>query len=104
MMHHLFALIALLVCTSHTRAAHMISVAPDGSADYKTPQEAIAAAPENSTECIDIHLKPGTYPGPFIVPKNKPNITLRGDDPVTTILTWDRNVRDPIPEGNDKFN
>jgi pectinesterase len=102
-MRYLLAIASLLVPAAFVRAA-TITVAANGSGDYKTVQEAIGAAPENSTERIDIHIKPGTYAGPFIVPKNKPNITLHGDDTSTTILTWDRNVRDPIPEGNDKFN
>jgi pectinesterase len=31
-------------------------------------------------------------------------VTLLGDDARTTVLSWDRNVRDPVPGGSDKFN
>jgi pectinesterase len=102
-MKHLLATAALLLPAALTQAA-TITVASDGSGNFKTVQQAIASVPENSTDKIDIHVKPGTYTGSFVIPKNKPNITLHGDDAASTILTWDRNVRDPIPEGNDKFN
>jgi pectinesterase len=79
-------------------------VSLDGSGDFKTIQDAIAALPQSSPDRLIVHLKPGTYSGPFVIPSDKPNITIEGDDPATTILTWDRNVRDPIPAGNDGFN
>ncbi len=81
-----------------------ITVAGDGSGDFKTVQEAIAAVPDKSTDRTIIHIKPGTYQGHFIVPNSKINVTLEGESAETTILTWDRNVKDPIPEGHDKFN
>jgi pectinesterase len=90
-----------MVCRGQTKS---INVAADGSSDFKTVQEAIAAVPDDSTTKVVIHIAPGTYAGPFIVPKSKPNITMVGDNEKTTILTWDRNVRDPIPKGNDGFN
>lgn len=80
------------------------TVAADGSGDFKTVQEAIAAVPEKNSSPILIHVKPGTYAGPFIVPKSKPHITLLGDDTSTTILTWDRNMHDAKPPGANSFN
>lgn len=85
-------------------AEKRITVAADGSGDFKTVQEAIAAVPENRSGRTIIHIKPGTYQGNFIIPKDKPNVTLEGEGAETTILTWDRNVNHPIPEGGDKFN
>jgi len=97
--------VSVLLCAAISRADDKtFVVAADGSGDYKTVQDAIAAVPEKSDTRTILHLKPGTYDGPFIIPKNKPNITIQGDDPATTILSWDRNVRDPIPTGNDGFN
>src|SRR3989442_5968840 len=92
-----------LVATS-LAAEKKITVAADGSGDFKTVQEAIAAAPDNSSDRTIIHIKPGTYQGHFIVPKSKINMTLEGEAAETTILTWDRNVNDPIPPGHDKLN
>jgi pectinesterase len=84
--------------------AKTINVAADGTGDAKTIQQAIDAAPSRSAQRTIIHIRPGVYAGPFLVPKDKPNLTLEGDDPATTVLTWDRNVRDPIPAGHDGFN
>ncbi len=98
-------LFAVIFISTHCLAeSRTITVAADGSGDVKTVQEAIAALPESSSDRLTIHVKPGTYSGPFIVPKNKPRITLIGDDAATTILAWDRNVKDEIPKGNDQFN
>ena len=102
-MRYVFVSVILLMCGSLCRAGS-ITVAADGSGDFKTIQEAIAAAPEKSSDRIVIHVKPGTYAGPFVVPQAKPNITLQGDAAAPTLLTWDRNVRDPIPPGNDGCN
>lgn len=99
------SLVALLLCCGGAFAeSKIITVASDGSADFKTVQEAIAAAPENASDRTIIHIKPGTYEGQLIVPKNKPRLTLQGDDAEQTKITWSRNVYDPIPEGADKFN
>jgi pectinesterase len=98
-------LAALFVCGGACLAqAKTITVAADGSGDFKTVQEAIAAAPENGSERTILHIKAGTYHGPMVVPKNKPNLTFEGDDTEKTVLTYDKNVRDPIPAGIDKFN
>jgi pectinesterase len=102
----LFGFVALLSITCGTCLAKetTITVAADGSGDFKTVREAVAAVPDNALDRTLIHIKPGTYHGPLIIPKNKPRLILIGDDAATTILTWDRNVKDPIPAGNDGFN
>ncbi len=94
-------LIVLICCAVSLADSKTLTVAADGSGDFKTVQEAITASPDGGAV---IHIKPGTYQGPFVVPKNKPNITLQGDDAATTILTYDRNVFEDRPPGADKFN
>ena len=84
--------------------AKPVTVAADGSGDFKTVQEAIAAAPEKSADPVEIHLKAGEYRGPFVIPKGKPHLLLTGDGPDKTKLLWDRNVNDPKPPGADGFN
>src|SRR5437763_1338025 len=81
-----------------------LTVAASGDGDFKTVQEALAAVPDNSADRTIILIKSGTYQGHFIVPASKINVTFRGEAPETTVLTWERNVNDPIPEGHDKFN
>ena len=91
-------------CTACLVHAKTLTVAADGGGDFKTVQEAVAAAPEKGTEPTVIHLKPGTYEGPLVVPKTKPKLTLEGEGADKTIITYGRNVQDPVPPGIDKFN
>jgi pectinesterase len=82
----------------------IITVSADGSGNFKTLQEGIAAAPEKSPSRTIIHIKPGTYEGPFLIPKAKAMITLQGDGADKTILTCPLTVYDPIPAGGHKSN
>ncbi len=79
-------------------------VAADGSGQFKTIQAAVAAAPANRTAPFVIFIKTGTYQGPVIVPKEKPNLAFVGGDPQKTVITYSLNVNDPAPAGSDKFN
>lgn len=81
-----------------------VVVAQDGTGDVRTVQEAVAAVPDYAQEETVIRIKAGTYQGPILVPKSKTHVTFEGEGVEKTILTWDRNVQDPIPPGWDKFN
>jgi len=67
-------------------AAQAQVVATDGSGDFKTVQAALDHVAENNTKPVVIHIKPGVYREQIRV--NKHNITLRGDDPLKTVLTY----------------
>lgn len=69
-------------------ATKILKVAQDGSGDYKTVQDAVDAVPANNKQRVLIHVAAGTYKQPIYVPKNKKMISLLGDHPETTILTW----------------
>jgi pectinesterase len=103
-LHFLAAALVFISCSAALAAGKKITVAGDGSGDFKTLQEAIAAVPDNNEERTVIHIKPGTYRGPVIVPKSKPNVVFEGEDAGQCVITWNRNVKDPIPEGSDNFN
>ena len=61
-------------------------VAADGSGDFKTVQAALDHVPENNDRPIVIHIKGGVYREQIRVTKRF--ITLRGDDPLKTVLTY----------------
>ncbi len=84
-------------------AGKTVTVATDGSGDYKTVQEAVSAVPDNSEVRTVIHIKAGKYEGNVIVPKNKTNVVFEGEGAEKTILSWDRNVNDPAPVGAGQF-
>jgi pectinesterase len=95
---------AVAEVVSSPAAERKITVAADGSGDFRTVQEAMATVPERSPGRTILFIKPGNYAGPIVVPANRTGVTFRGADAQTTIITWDRNVKDPIPEGGDKTN
>jgi pectinesterase len=69
-------------------------VAGDVSATHTNLQAAINAAPNNGTKAFRILIKPGTYEGPFIVPKEKRHIQLTGEDVTNTFFTYALNVKE----------
>lgn len=64
-------------------------VAADGSADYKTVQEAIDAVPVHNDRPVLIHIAPGTYKEKITISGDKPHIKLCGESAESTILTYD---------------
>lgn len=77
-------------------------VAADGSGQYTSLQEAISRAPMR-TGLADprwiIVIKPGTYRERVYVQRERGNIAVIGEDPATTIITYDLNARLPGPDG-----
>ena len=67
-------------------------VARDGSGDYRTVQEAIDAAPENSKTPWCIFVKNGSYREYLFIPKTKTFIHLIGQDKDKTIIHHSLNV------------
>ncbi len=72
---------------------------PAASAQFKTVQEAIDAAPAGRTKPWVIFVKSGIYMGPLAIPADKPFIHLVGEDWDTTVLTGNLNARLPGPDG-----
>ncbi len=75
-----------LILGSVLRADVHFTVGPTGQ--YATVQEAVDAVPVNNTARHVINIQPGTYNARVKIPSTKPFITLRGEDPLTTILTF----------------
>ena len=76
-------------------AKYSAIVSTDGSGTQTNLQDAINAAPDNSTNTFSILIKAGTYQGQFIVPKTKSHIRLVGEEMANTILTGSLNQQDP---------
>lgn len=71
-----------------------VVVAADGTGDYKTVGEAVAAAPERSSSRYVIRIKAGVYRENVEVTKKKTNIMFMGDGRKNTIITGNKNVVD----------
>ncbi|MES2921788.1 MAG: pectinesterase family protein [Verrucomicrobiota bacterium] len=95
---------ALVSSMRSSAAEKRITVAADGSGDFKTVQEAFDGVPEKSSDRTIIRIKPGTYEGQKILPRTKGKVTLLGDNASTTILTWNFNTNEEQPSGtNPRF-
>ena len=88
------AIVALLAAASTPvaraqRVANAI-VAADGSGDFRTIQEAVNAVPQTTSESNRwvILIKPGTYREIVYVQREKQFVTLAGEDPVRTVITY----------------
>ncbi|TYH17286.1 hypothetical protein ES288_A05G180600v1 [Gossypium darwinii] len=71
-----------------------VVVAKDGSGNYKTLGEAVAAAPDKSKTRYIIHVKKGTYKENVEIGTNKKNLMIVGDGMNSTIITGSLNVID----------
>src|SRR5947209_10105065 len=77
-----------------------LTVAADGSGQFRTIQEAIMAVPAGSrTNPVLIHIKPGHYKELVYVQREKRFFHLLGEDPEKTVLTYDLNANLPGLDG-----
>ncbi|HXB59951.1 MAG TPA: pectinesterase family protein [Candidatus Acidoferrales bacterium] len=85
----LFAVLATLLIVAPLRGQTSITVAADGSGQFKSVQEAIMSVPSGSaTNPVIIHLKPGTYRELIYVQREKSFFRLIGDDAAKTIIAF----------------
>ena len=71
-----------------------VVVAADGSGDYKTVSEAVAAAPDKGETRYIIKIKAGVYRENVEVTKKKKFIMFLGEGRSNTIITGNKNVVD----------
>jgi len=92
-----FAALLIIVCAINAMPRAMSSgvittelvVAADGSGQYKTVQEAIAAAPTGSVaNPVVIRVKPGVYKELIYVQREKRYVRLIGEDASKTVVTY----------------
>ena len=84
---------ALLFISTELPAQTNLFVAGDGSAEFKTVQEAVMAVPAGSaTNPVIIHIKPGVYKELVYIQHEKRFFHLVGEDAEKTILRFDLNA------------
>ena len=80
---------ALLASAIPLTAQTNLYVAADGSAKFKSVQEAIISVPSGTRENpVIIHIAPGTYPELIYVQREKRFFSLVGENPTNTILSF----------------
>jgi len=88
------AIIFCLAGASRSFAQTTLTVAADGSGQYKTVQEAINAVPQTTRydNPAIIRIKPGVYKELIYVQHEKRFVHLVGEDPEKTVLTYNLNA------------
>ena len=73
----------------HLEAQTNLFVAADGSAPFKSVQEAVMSVPSGSnTNPVIIHIKPGVYKGLIYLQREKCFFKLVGESATNTVLTF----------------
>jgi len=96
----LLALAALLAQSRPAAAETTITVAADGTGQFTRVQDAIMSVPNGTAENpVVIRIQPGTYKERIYVQREKRFFHLVGDDPATTVLTYDLHANLPDKDG-----
>jgi pectinesterase len=76
-------------------------VAADGSGQYRTVQDAVNAAPQDTSaeRRWVIFIRAGVYRELLYVQREKRYVVLVGEDPVKTVITYDLKAGDTGPDG-----
>jgi pectinesterase len=70
-----------------------ITVAADGSGDFKTIKDALAKVPAKSATMYVMYIKAGTYKEYVTVPRTVTNLVMIGDGMEKTIITGNKNFK-----------
>ncbi|WP_114778786.1 pectinesterase family protein [Botryobacter ruber] len=99
----LFVLLLVPYAFAQKTYPSTLTVAQDGSGDYKTIQEAVNSVRDLGEERVRIQIKKGTYNEKIVIPSWKTNISLIGESPEATIITGDDYSGKPVAGGKDAF-
>jgi pectinesterase len=81
----------------------ILTVAQDGSGNYKTIQEAVNAVRDLGHSTVTINVKKGIYREKLVIPSWKTNLHIVGESPENTIITGNDYSGKAIPAGKDEF-
>lgn len=80
-----------------------LTVAQDGSGNYKTIQEAVNSVRDLGPQQVTIHIKKGIYHEKLVIPSWKIKISLVGESAENTIITNNDYSGKAVPGGKDAF-
>lgn len=91
-MRSLFTSLLLLISSlvvAQQNYPSKLTVAADGSGDYRTIQEAINAFRAYSPVALQLDIRNGVYKEKLVIPSWVTNLTITGENPDSTIITND---------------
>jgi pectinesterase len=94
------AIIILTFFICINAAAQKITVAKDGSGNYKTVQAALDAVTPGNDKPVTIFVKKGLYKEVIIVDARKNFVNLVGEDKEKTILSFDNHAGTKLANGD----
>ncbi|WP_295768252.1 pectinesterase family protein [uncultured Mucilaginibacter sp.] len=80
-----------------------LTVAADGSGNYKTIQEAVNSVRDLGQKRVIIHIKKGIYHEKLVIPSWKTNVSLVGESAESTIITNNDYSGKPVTGGKDAY-
>ncbi|MGW7252970.1 pectinesterase family protein [Streptomyces sp. NPDC054834] len=91
--------------TTKSATATTLTVAQDGTGQYKTVQAAVNAVPANNPSRVVISVKPGTYRELVKVPSNKPHVTIQGTggSRKDTVIVYNNAAGTQKPDGSGPY-
>ncbi|MER7722950.1 pectinesterase family protein [Streptomyces sp. NPDC096323] len=91
--------------TTTAAAAKTLTVAKDGSGQYRTVQAAVNAVPAGNTARTVIAIAPGTYRELVKIPSTKQNVTLQGTGPSrkSTVIVYNNASGTQKPDGSGTY-
>jgi pectinesterase len=89
-----------LLFSALTQAQQIFVVAQDGTGNYNTVQQALDAVPAGNSMPVTIMIRKGIYKERLVVQLGKNFIHMIGDDPLTTVLTYDNHTGTILPGGD----
>ncbi|MBK3645333.1 pectin esterase [Streptomyces sp. MBT33] len=86
-------------------ATTTLTVAQDGSGQYRTVQAAVNAVPANNASRVVVSVKPGTYRELVKVPANKPHVTIQGTggSRKDTVIVYNNAAGTQKPDGSGTY-
>ena len=101
------AIVSVLICNTlfaqTAPTSKDLTVALDGSGDYKSIQEAINATRDLGPRVITIHIKKGVYHEKVVIPSWKTRIALAGESADSTVIVNDDYSGKPVACGKDAY-
>lgn len=70
----------------------LITVSKSPGEGYSLLQEALDSIPPQQKQAVTIRIKPGIYEEKITIVREAPPILLLGEDPHSTVITWDDNA------------